>query len=47
MTTLSSESGDAGLVPLDVLCPDGDQGSPLRDFGPLVGLSAVPLVLGP
>lgn len=39
-TTLSPESGDASLVTLDVLRPDSNQSSPLRDFGSLVHFSA-------
>lgn len=39
-TTLSSESGNASLVTLDVLRPDSNQGSPLRNSGPLVHFSA-------
>lgn len=40
-TTLTSEPGDASLVLLDVLRPDGNQSSPLRHFGPLVGFSTI------
>lgn len=39
-TTLGPEPGDAGLVPLDVLRPDGHERSPLRHSGPLVQLFA-------
>lgn len=39
-TTLSSESGNASLVALDVLRPDSDQSSPLTNSGPLVHFSA-------
>ncbi len=39
-TTLSSESGNASLITLDVLRPDSNQGSPLRGSGSLVHFSA-------
>ena len=39
-TALGSESGDASLVPLDVLRPDCNQSSPLTDPGPPVQLPA-------
>lgn len=38
-STSCSESSNAGLVTLDVLCPDRNQGSPLRNSGPFVHFS--------